>query len=75
MRHGQKQRFVKGLSLVSQMVKETACDAGDLGLTLGQEDPLQKERATHSGILAWRIPWAGKPGGLQSTALKRVGHD
>ena len=34
--------------------------------SLGQEDPLEKEMATHSSILAWRIPWTGKPGGLQS---------
>ena len=47
-----KKGFVKGPSLVAQMVKETSCDAGDLGLTLGQEDPLEKEMATHSSILA-----------------------
>ena len=42
---------------------------------LGREDPLEKEMATHSSILAWRIPWTGDPGGLQSTGLQRVGHD
>ena len=42
---------------------------------IGQEDPLEKEMATHSSILACRIPWAEKPGGLQSTGSKRVGHD
>ena len=41
--------------------------------TLGQEDPLEEE--THSGILGWRIPWTEEPGGLQSTASQRVGHD
>ena len=43
--------------------------------SLGQEDPLGKEIATHSSILTWEIPWAEKPGGLQSTGLQRVGHD
>ena len=43
--------------------------------SLGQEDPLEKEMATHSGILAWRIPWTEEPGGLQSTGSQRVGHD
>ena len=42
--------------------------------SLGQEDPLGKGMATHSSILAWRIPWAEKPGGLQSTGLQRVRH-
>ena len=44
-------------------------------LSLGQEDPLEKEMATHSNILAWKIPWIEEPGGLQSTGLQRVGHD
>ena len=43
--------------------------------SLGQKDPLEKGMATHSSILAWRIPWAEEPGGLQSMALQRVGHD
>ena len=43
--------------------------------SLGQEDPLEKEVATHSRILAWRIPWSEEPGRLQSTGLQRVGHD
>ena len=38
--------------------------------SLGQEDPLEKEIATHSNILAWRIPWTEKPGGLQSMGLQ-----
>ena len=42
---------------------------------LGRGDPLEKEMATHSSILAWRIPWTEEPGGLQSTGLQRVGHD
>ena len=43
--------------------------------SLGQEDPLEKEMATHSSILARRIPWMEEPGGLQSTGSQRVGHD
>ena len=42
---------------------------------LGQEDPLEKGMATHSSILAWRIPWTEEPGGLQSTGSHRVRHD
>ena len=42
---------------------------------LGWEDPLEKEMATHSSILAWRIPWTEKPGGLQSMGSQRVGHN
>ena len=43
--------------------------------SLGQEDPLEKEMATHSSILAWRIPWTGEPDGLQSMGSQRVKHD
>ena len=43
--------------------------------SLDQEDPLEKEIATQSSILAWRIPWTEEPGGLQSMGLKRVGYD
>ena len=43
--------------------------------SLGQEDPLEVEMATHSSILAWRIPRTEKPGGLQTMELQRVGHD
>ena len=43
--------------------------------SLGQEDPLEKEMATHPSILAWRIPWTEEPGGLQSMGSQRVGHD
>ena len=68
---------------MAQMVKESACNIGDLGLTLGREDPLEKGIATHSSILAWRIPRTEEPGRLQSMGsqrvrdnlLQRVGHD
>ena len=46
--------------------KESACNAGDPGLTPGLQDLLEKGKATHSSILAWRIPWTEEPGGLQS---------
>ena len=42
---------------------------------LGGEDPLEKETATHSSILAWRIPWTEEPGELQSTGLQRLRHN
>ena len=45
--------------------KESACQAEDPGF-LNQEDPLEKEMAMHSSLLAWRIPWTEKPGGLES---------
>ena len=43
--------------------------------SLGQEDPLEEEMATHSSILAWKVPWTEEPGGLQSIGLQRVEHD
>ena len=55
--------------------KESAYNAGDPGSRTGQEDPLEKGMATHSSILAWRIPWTEEPGGLQSKGAQRVGHD
>ena len=51
--------------------KESACNSGDLG----REDPLEEGRATHSSVLAWRIPWTEEPGGLQSMGSQTVGHD
>ena len=55
--------------------KESACDAGDLGLITGGEDPLEKRMATHSSTLAWKIPWREEHGGLQSMGLQRIRHD
>ena len=43
--------------------------------SLGREDPLEKEMATHSTILAWEIPWTEEPGGLQPMGLQKAGHD
>ena len=53
------------------MVKKSACNAGDLV----QENPLEKAMDTHSGTLAWRIPWTEEPEGLQSVGSQRVRHD
>ena len=50
--------------------KESSCQAGDAGLILGWEDPLEKETATHSSIFAWEILWTEEPGGLQSMGLQ-----
>ena len=44
-------------------------------LSLGEEEPLKKEMATHSSILVWKIPWTEEPGRLQSMGSQRVGHD
>ena len=63
------------LTFFSSGGKASACNAGDLGSILGQEDPLEKEMATHSSILAWRIPWIEEPGRLQSMGSQKVGHD
>ena len=52
-----------------------AGDIREVVLSLGPEDPLEEEMAIHSSILAWRIPWTEEPGGFQSIALQRVGHN
>ena len=61
-------------SLVAQMVKNLPAVQETWVRSLGREDPLEKVMATHSSILAWRIPWAEEPGRLQSTGLQRVRH-
>ena len=58
------------------MVKNLPANAGhggEAGLIPGSEDPMKKEMATYSSILAWEISWTEEPGGLQSTGLQRVG--
>ena len=55
--------------------KESAFNEGDQVQSLGQKDLLEKVMTTHSWILAWRIPWAEKPDGLQSMGSQRVGHN
>ena len=62
-------------SLVTQTTKDSACNVGDPVWSLGWEDPLEKEMATHSSNLAWRTPWTEEPGGLQSMRSQRVRHD
>ena len=57
------------------MVKNPPAMQKTLLQSLGQEDPLEKEMANHSSILAWRIPWTEEPGGLQSMGSQRVRHD
>ena len=58
------------------VVKKSACQCRRRKRQfLGWEDPLEKEMATHSSILAWKIPWTEEPGRLQSTGSHRVGHD
>ena len=55
--------------------KESACNAGDLGSIPGWEDPQEKEMATHSSILGWRVPWTKEPSGLQSLGSQMVRHN
>ena len=55
--------------------KGSACSAGDPGSIPGLGRPLEKEMATHSSVLAWKIPWTEDPGRLQSMGSQRVGHD
>ena len=62
-------------SLVAQRLKRLTAMRETWVQSLGQEDPLEKEMATYSSILAWRIPWMEEPGGLQSTGSQRVRHD
>ena len=62
-------------SLVAQMVKDPPAMQEPWVQSLGQEDPLSKGMATHSSILAWRIPWTGESGELQSTGSQRVRHN
>ena len=64
-----------GASLVVQLVKNLPAVQKTQVRCLGWEDPLEKEIATHSSMLAWKISWTEEPGGLQSMGLQRVGHD
>ena len=62
-------------SLVAQTVKRLPAMRETQVQSLGWEDPLEKEMATHSSTLAWKIPWTEEPGRLQSMGSERVGHD
>ena len=70
-------RVIEGewTSLVAQMVKNLPAIQETWVQSLGWEDPLEKEMATHSSILAWIIPWTEEPGRLQSMGLQRVRHN
>ena len=65
----------KEFSLVAQTVKLLSTMRETWVRSLGLEDPLEKEMATHSSTIAWKIPWAEEPGRLQSMGLQRVGRD
>ena len=67
--------MISAYHLEAQMVKNPPLNAGDWVQSLGWEDPLEKGLATHSSILAWEIPWAEEPGGLQSMGSQRVRHN
>ena len=62
-------------SLVAQTVRHLPTMRETWVGSLGREDPLEKEMATLSSTLAWKIPWMEEPGGLQSMGLQRVGHN
>ena len=70
--------YISGIQ-VALVVKNPPANAGDVKRhrfnPLNWEDPLEEGMATHSSILAWRIPWTDEPGGLRSTGSQRVGHD
>ena len=60
------------------VVKNPPADAGDTEIrvqSLGRDDPPEEEMATHSSVLAWKMPWTEEPGGLQAVGSQRVGHD
>ena len=61
--------------MLTQVVKNLPTMQETQVRSLGQEDPLEKGMATHSSVLAWRIPWIEEPGGMQSMGSQRVGQD
>ena len=67
--------FALSTSLVAQTVKHLPTMQETQVKSVGQEDPLEKEMATHSSTLGWKIPWTEEPSRLQSMGLLRVGHD
>ena len=81
MRRGNSKDLVEvsvinqGSSLVAQLVKNLPAMQETWVWYLSQEDPLEKEMATHSSIPAWEIPWTEEPGGLQSMGSQRMEHD
>ena len=69
MLHAEQRQSTEASLVTQPAVQETWVRS------VGQEDPLEKEMATHSSVLAWRIPWAEKPGRIQSMGSQRVNHD
>ena len=67
--------FIIRASLVAQRLKHLPAMQGTWVRSMGREDSLEKEMATHSSILAWEIPWMEEPGGLHSMGSQRVGHN
>ena len=67
--------YVNVASLVAQLVNHLPAVQETQVQSLGREDPLEKGMATHSSILAWRIPWTEEADGLQSMGSQRIGHD
>ena len=66
---------IRKICLVAQTVKRLSAMQETRVRSLGWEDPLEKEMAAHSSILAWKIPWTAQPGRLPSMGSQRVGHD
>ena len=77
VRRGKKRLFSKWYwaSLVAQTLKNLPAMWETWVPSLGWDDPLEEGMATHSNILAWKVPWTEEPGGLQSMGLHRVGHN
>ena len=75
MKMGTMFSYHLGASLVAQRLKRLHAMQETWVQSLSQEDPLEKETATHSSTLAWKIPWTEEPGRLQSMGSQRVGHD
>ena len=69
------ENYITWTSLVAQMVKHLPTMRETQIRSLGWEDPLEKGMATHSSLLAWKIPWMEEPGKPQSTGSQRVGHN
>ena len=67
--------LLTGASLIAQLVKNPPAVRETWVRSLGRKDTLEKGMATHSSILAWRIPWTEEPSELQSMGSQRVGHD
>ena len=75
VRKKDKDKYYMISLMVAQRLKRLPSMRETWVRSLGREDPLEKEMATHSSILAWRISWTEEPGRLQSTGSQRVGHD